>query len=85
MQTDAKRRYDRLAKAKERRSNRSYKTELENALLLLALESTDLSEGQVARAMGLDRLAVRVLRDAAVAAGVELAEGLRRKSTVGVA
>jgi hypothetical protein len=67
----------RLHQAKQRGSRRSYKTELENAQLLLAWEAARLSEGQMAAALGVDLLAVRKMRDAAIAEGMRLAEALQ--------
>lgn len=67
-----KARYNRLAQAKHRGSKRSLKTELEDAQIMLAWLNADLSEGQAARALGLDRVALRERRDAAIAEGMRL-------------
>jgi hypothetical protein len=69
------RRY-RLYQAKHRGTACSLKTELENAQLLLAWETGNLSEGQFAKVLGIDRLAARVMRDEAVAEGMQLAEAI---------
>lgn len=65
--------------AKSRGDRRSYKTELENVQLLLALEAGDLSEGQVASMLGVDRVSLRIMRDEAKAEGMAMAEELRAK------
>jgi hypothetical protein len=66
----------RLYQGKSRGDSRSYKTELENVQLLLAWEAGDLSEGQVATMLGVDRVSLRMMRDGAKAAGMALAEEL---------
>ena len=66
----------RLYQSKSRGDRRSYKTELENVQLLLAWEAGDLSEGQVAKILGVDRVSPRMIREGAVAAGMALAEEL---------
>lgn len=71
-------RYNRLAQVKHRGSKRSYKTELENAQIMLAWLNADLSEGQVVRALGMDRIALREMRDTAIAEGIRLFEKLRK-------
>jgi gamma-glutamyl phosphate reductase len=73
-----KRRYNRLAQAKHRKSKRSYKTELENAQIMLAWLNADLSEGQAAKALGMDRLSLRIARDDAIAEGIRQFEKLRK-------
>ena len=66
----------RLYKNKSRGDRRSYKTELENALLLLAWEAMELSEGQMAKIMDTDRVSLRLMREGAIAQGMKLADGL---------
>lgn len=58
------------------RGSRSIKTELENVRLLLAWEAELLSEGQVATMLGIDRVTLRLMREAAIAEGMKLAEAL---------
>mgnify|MGYP001604300479 CR=1 FL=1 len=60
--TDAKRRKDRAYQQKHRNSKRSYVTEIENLGFLLAWESGDLSEGQLAKRLGIDRVELRDMR-----------------------
>ena len=71
-----KQRLARLYQGKSRGDRRSYKTELENLQLLLAWEAGDLSEGQVANMLDVDRVALRMMREGAIAAGMTLAEEL---------
>ncbi len=71
----SKRRANRLAKQRERGGG-SIKTELENAYLMLAWEAERLSEGQVARILGADRVTVRLMREGAIAKALTVAEGL---------
>ena len=68
-------RANRIAQAKGR-GGRSYKTEMENAYLLLAWEAELLSEGQVASILDLDRVTLRIMRENAIARGLQIAEGL---------
>lgn len=44
------------------------------AKVLLAMAATELSEGQACKALGLDRVSLRKMRDDTVAEGVALAE-----------
>lgn len=74
-----KQRMARLYQGKSRGDRHSYKTELENVRLLLACEAGDLSEGQVSRVLGIDRVSLRMMREGAVAAGMALAEELLGK------
>lgn len=74
-----KQRMARLYQGKSRGDRHSYKTELENVRLLLAWEAGDLSEGQVSRVLGIDRVSLRMMREGAVAAGMALAEELLGK------
>ena len=74
--TTNKARYNRMAQQKHRGSKRSPKTELENAHILLAWLNADLSEGQVSKALGIDRVTLRVMRDDAIANGMRLFETL---------
>lgn len=71
-----KQRLARLYQGKSRGDRRSYKTELENLQILLAWEAGDLSEGQVANMLDVDRVALRMMREGAIAAGMTLAEEL---------
>lgn len=71
-----KKRYNRIAQAKHRGSKRSYRTELENAQIMLAWLNADLSEGQASKALGVDRLGLREMRDKAIADGMRLFETL---------
>ena len=66
----------RAYQAKSRGDRRSFKTELENAQILLAWDAGDLSEGQAAKALDVDRLTARVMRDDMLAAGLALADKL---------
>jgi hypothetical protein len=66
-------RYNRLAKQKARNSKRSYVTEIEDLQIIVAWLYGDLSEGRAARALGVDRVSLRTMRDAAVYAGVATA------------
>lgn len=72
----AKQRRDRLSQHKHRKSRRSYKTELENAQILLAWEAAQLSEGQVARILDIDRVSLRMMREGAIAEGMNIAAAL---------
>lgn len=65
----------RLAQAKHRGSV-SHKTELENTLIILAWESANLSEGQCARMLDLDRVALRKLRMDTLDRAMKFAEEL---------
>lgn len=66
----------RIAQAKHRGTKQSHKTERENLLLILAWEAEILSEGQVSRIMGLDRVTLRTMRLDALDAATHLAEAL---------
>lgn len=72
----AQRRASRLHQAKHRGSALSYKTELENLQLLLCWESEQLSEGQMARLLDIDRVSLRKMRTDAIDSGMKLAEQL---------
>ena len=74
--TPKQQRQARLAQAKHRNSRRSYKTDAENLGLLLLWEAELLSEGQVAKALGTDRLTVRLMREGAMVEALKLAEAL---------
>jgi hypothetical protein len=69
----SKQRYNRIAQAKKRGST-SYKTELENALIMLAWEADILSEGQCASMLQLDRVTLRKWRLTALDRATALAE-----------
>lgn len=71
-----KQRQDRIAQAKHRSTGVSHKTVAENNALLLAWEAAVLSEGQVSKALGVDRLEIRRMRAEAIQAGVNLADAL---------
>lgn len=73
--TPKQQRYARIAQAKHRKS-RSTKTELENAHLLLAWEAEQLSEGQLASMLDLDRVSLRKLRADAIDAGMQIGQAL---------
>ena len=73
---DLTRRKNRLAQAKHRGSRRSYKTDAENIGLLLLWEAEVLSEGQVATALDIDRVTLRMMREDAMAEALKLAEAL---------
>ena len=70
----------RLYQGKSRGDRRSYKTELENVQLLLVWEAGDLSEGQVAGLLGVNRVSLRMMRDGAKAAGMALANELTNEA-----
>jgi hypothetical protein len=71
------RREMRIYQAKRRGSKRSYKTELENVLILLAWEAAALSEGQVSSLLGVDRVEARIMRERAIKLGVQTFSSLR--------
>lgn len=73
-----KQRQDRLSQAKGRQSRRSYVTEIENLQILIAWAVGELSEGQAARALKMDRVLARVASLSAVQAGVALSEVHKR-------
>ena len=66
----------RLYQNKCRGDRRSYKTDAENLGLLLLWESEVLSEGQVAKALDIDRVTLRMMREGALADALKLAEAL---------
>ncbi len=72
--TDLTRRKNRLAQAEHRNSRRSYKTDAENLGLLLLWEAEVLSEGQVAKALDIDRVTLRMMREGAMAEALKFAE-----------
>ena len=74
-----KQRKQRMYQAKHRASKRSYKSELENVLLLLAWEASLLSEGQVSKMLDIDRVSLRMLREGSIARGMEIAQELDTK------
>lgn len=67
----------RIAQAKHRNSGASHKTELENALLLLAWEAADLSEGQLSKLLGMDRIALRQMRLDMLVRAMQVAESMK--------
>lgn len=74
--TDLTRRKNRLQQAAHRSSKRSYKTDAENLGLLLLWEAEVLSEGQVAKALNIDRVTLRLMREGALAEALKLAEAM---------
>lgn len=74
----AKQRADRLAQQRHRNSKASPVTEKENALILLAWEAGELTEGQAMEALGVDRIGARLKREAGIGAGVALCAALRK-------
>lgn len=74
----ARRRYMREFQRQRRGSKRSYRTEIEDLHLILAWQSREISEIQVAKLLGLetDRMALRRRRDQAVARGRDIADAL---------
>lgn len=73
----AKRRRDRLSQQRHRGGKHSPLTQAENASILLALEAGELTEGQAAKALGVDRVSCRLLREEAIGRGIALAAALR--------
>jgi hypothetical protein len=73
------RRMNRSYQAKHRKSKRSYLSDYEDAVIVLAWERGDLSEGQASKALGLDRLSARIRRDDLVSAGLAMAATLLDK------
>ena len=71
-----KQRYNRHAQQKHRGSRRCYRTEAEDALILLAWEAGELSEGQAAKALGVDRVTARDRRLSAVERGHNIGHAL---------
>jgi hypothetical protein len=72
-----KKRQNRLYQFKHRGSARSYKTELENTRVILAWVAEELTEGQAATALGIDRVSLRIMRDGSITHGLMIAESLR--------
>jgi len=70
-QTPEKRRLDRAYQRNHRGSKRSYVTEIENLRVLLAWEAGELSEGQAAKRLGLDRIDLRDMRIKVIAETVQ--------------
>lgn len=79
-----KRRSDRLSQKKHRGGKASYVTEIENLQIMLAWEAGELSEGQAAKALGVERVALRDLRRIAVNTGAALAGKLKKTRDVKV-
>ncbi len=61
--------------ARRRGTKRSYKSEVEDAAVLIAWAAGELSEGVASRTLGLDRVTTRERLQALVAAGVDRAKG----------
>jgi hypothetical protein len=78
MNSAQKARYNRLAKQKERGTKISYLTRFEDAAICLAWEAGELSEGQAATALGVDRIGARLRREAILGRGVVLAARLKQ-------
>lgn len=74
IQAARKQRRDREAQQRHRGSKRSYVTEIENLQVLIARVAGELSEGQAARALGVDRVTERVMELDAVKVGVALCD-----------
>jgi len=74
--TPKQQRQARLYQNKCRGDRRSYKTDAENLGLLLLWEAEVLSEGQVAKALDIDRVTLRMMREGALAEALKLAEAL---------
>mgnify|MGYP003344296207 CR=1 FL=1 len=74
-----KNRLDRMSQAKIRGSH-SYKTEMENLQILLAWEAAELSEGQAAKALDMDRVSLRMLKEASIKSGILLCDDLKRRA-----
>ncbi len=66
------RRRMRVYQANHRRSKRSYVTLYEDAVIVLAWEAGELSEGQATKALGTDRLSARERRDELIADGLKI-------------
>jgi predicted ArsR family transcriptional regulator len=73
-----KARADRASQRKKRGSKTSPVTDLEDALVVLAWEAGELTEGQAAAALGVDRLGARLRREALLARGITLAYELKK-------
>ena len=73
---DLSRRKNRLQQAAHRGSRSSYKTDAENLGLLLLWEAAVLSEDQVAKALDIDRVTLRMMREGAMAEAMKMAEAL---------
>ena len=74
MTTQRQRMKNREYQAKCRGDKRSYKTELEIAMLLLCRDEELLSEGQIAKFLGCNILDVRFRHAALIEAGMKLIE-----------
>jgi hypothetical protein len=70
-----KQRAARIAQAKHRGST-SHKTDLENALIVLAWEAELLSEGQCSRMLDMDRVSLRKLRTDTLDKAMAFAEAI---------
>lgn len=73
------RRQAREAQARHRGSRASYVTAMENALLILAWEAAELSEGQVSAMLDMDRVSLRKLREDLIDRGMAVAQSLSRE------
>jgi hypothetical protein len=74
--TPADKRRARAYQAKHRGTKRSHVTELEDALIMLAWEAELLSEGQVSHLLDVDRVTLRLRREAMLDGATKLAEAM---------
>lgn len=77
MNTHQRARLNRTYKGQERGSRTSPKTEAEDAVICLAWEAGELTEGQAVAALGEDLIGARTKRDALIGKGVILAARLK--------
>jgi len=75
-----KRRYNRAAVSKSRNGENSYIRMYEDALIMLAWEAGELSEGQVVVALEADRIDQRQKRIDAIRMGAELGGALHERN-----
>lgn len=73
-----KRCYDREAQRKHRGGRRCIATDFEDACILLAWAGGEISEGTVARALGVGRIDARMMRDELILWGANLARLIHR-------
>lgn len=72
-----KARADRQYQRKHRAGKSSPTTDLEDALIVLAWEAGELTEGQAAAALGTDLLGARIRREALLGRGIQIAYELK--------
>lgn len=70
-------RTERLYQRRHRGGKRSASDESENAAIMLAWEAGEITEGQAAKALGVDRVSAREMKLKAVALGRALAQELQ--------